>query len=219
MFDPSDPSGNDDWRIRIDVAPKRVADVLRAIESAAPFEFKGGTRARYPVSHSDEHIFIYAGSEAAARNALAEIAGVLADHDLGDAVSLWRWHPIEERWEDATVPLPDTQLDEQLEHERREALEARRSREEGFDEWEVRITLPTRKEAIAFEKRLADEGVPVTRGFRHVIAGAPSEDDARALAQQLRAEAPEGSLLHVEPEGADAWRITHPFPFLGGLGG
>ena len=219
MIDPSDPSGNDDWRIRIDVPPNRVGDITRAIESAAPFDFKGGSRARYPVSSSDEHIFIYTGSEVAARAALAEIDGVLAEQDLRNAVSLWRWHPIEERWEDAAVPLPETELETRVEQDRREALETQRSQEEGFDEWEVRITLPTRRDAIAFQKRLADEGIPVTRGFRHVIAGAPNEDDARALAQRLRAEAPEGSLLHVEPEGADAWQITHPFPFLGGLGG
>jgi hypothetical protein len=215
----SDPATSDEWRVRIDVPSERVGEITRAIERAAPFDFEGGVRARYPISHSDEHIFIYTGSEVAARDALAEISAVLADHDLGDAVSLWRWHPIEERWEDASVPLPETELDEEREHARREALEAWRSRETGVAEWEVRITLPTRDDAHALEARLRDEGIPVTRGWRHVMAGAANEDDAHALAQRLRQEAPEGSLLHVEPSGADAWRITHPFAFFGGLAG
>jgi hypothetical protein len=209
---------SDEWRLRILVPPDEARAVLRAIEQLAPSDFGGGTRARFPVSHSDDQIFIYADSESEARRALAELDGVLAEHELGDAVTVSHWHPIEERWEDASQPLPQSELEIEREHARREALEARRSREAGLAEWEVRITLPTRDEARAFADRLRDEGVPVTRGWRHVMAGAANEDEARELAQRLRAEAPEGSLLHVEPSGADAWRVTHPFPFFGGLG-
>lgn len=210
---------SDEWRVRIAAPPDRVREIVRSIEQVAPSDFKGGTRARFPVSHSDDQIFIYTDSESEAQRALAELEPVLAEHDLRDAVTVWRWHPIEERWEDASRPLPQSELDIERERARREALEARRSRETGIPEWEVRITLPTRDDARALADRLRDEGIAVTRGWRHVMAGAATEDDARELAQRLRAEAPEGSLLHVEPSGADAWRVTHPFPYFGGLGG
>jgi hypothetical protein len=209
---------SDEWRVSIAAPPDRVRAIVRSIEQLAPSDFRRGTRARFPVSHSDDQIFIYADSEPEARRALAELDSVLAEHDLRDAATVSRWHPIAERWEDASQPLPQSELEIEREHARREALEARRSREAGLAEWEVRITLPTRDEARAFADRLRDEGVPVTRGWRHVMAGAANEDEARELAERLRAEAPEGSLLHVEPSGADAWRVTHPFPFFGGLG-
>jgi hypothetical protein len=212
-------ANDDEWRIRIEVPPdQQVREIVRAIERTAPFDFEGGVRARYPVSESDDQIFIYTRSEPAAREALAEVSRVLDEHVLHDSVSLSRWHPIEERWENASVPLPETEIDEQRERARREELETQRSLTSGDAEWEVRITLPTREEARELEHRLRDEGIPVTRGWRHVMAGADNEDDAHSLAERLRLEAPEGSLLHVEPSGAQAWRITHPFPFFGGLG-
>ena len=210
---------SDEWRVRIAAPPDRVRDIVRSIERVAPSDFAGGTSARFPVSHSDDQIFIYTDSEPEALRALAELEPVVAEHDLRDAVTVWRWHPIEERWENALRPLPETELDVEREHARREALEARRSRETGVAGWEVRITLPTLDEARSFADRLRDEGIPVTRGWRHVLAGAANEDEARELAQRLRAEAPEGSLLHVEPSGAEAWRVTHRFPFFGGLAG
>ena len=210
---------DDEWRLRIAAPRDRVREIVRAIEHVAPSDFEGGTGARFPVSHSEDQIFVYADSEAEAQRALAELEPVLAEHDLRDAVTVWRWHPIEERWEDASQPLPQTELDIEREHARRQALEARRSRESGLAEWEVRITLPTRDDARALADRLRGEGIAVTRGWRHVMAGAATEDEARQLAQRLRDEAPEGSLLHVEPSTADAWRITHPFAIFGGLGG
>lgn len=214
-----DRANSDEWRVQITVPRDSARDVLRSIEQAAPVDFGGGVRARFPVTRADEHIFVYADSEADVRRALDELGGVLAEHGLADAATLSRWHPIEERWEDASVPLPDSPIDEEREHARREALEAQRSRESGIAEWEVRITLPTRDDARTFAERLRSEGVPTTRGWRHVLAGATNEDEAHALAQHLRAEAPEGSLLHVEPSGAEAWKITHQFAVLGGLGG
>jgi hypothetical protein len=210
---------SDEWRIRIEVEPERAQALLRSIEDASPSEFVGGPGARFPVTHAGDHVFIYADSESAAHHALAELAPILAEHGLGSAVTLWRWHPVEERWEDAALPLPRDAAEREREHERREADEAERSRESGFAEWEVRITLPSHHEARELADRLRDEGIPVTRGWRHVMAGAVNEDEARSLAQRLKAEAPADSALEVEPSGTATWRSTNPFAVFGGLGG
>ena len=210
---------SDDWRVQIDVVEDVAPALLADIEAAAPKDLGGGLDARFPVSHAGEHIFIYTDAEPEARRVIEELGPVLATHGLAGAVSVWRWHPIEERWEDGAKPLPQTEAELEREHARRQGLEARRSRETGIAEWEVRITLPTREAARELTERLEDEGIPTTRGWRHVMVGAVNEDAARELAERLRGEAPDGSHLHVEPSGGDAWRIMHPFAVFGGLGG
>jgi hypothetical protein len=210
---------SDEWRVRIEADPKDVRALLRSIEGAAPSDFAGGLEARFPVSHGDGHVFIYAGSEADAKRALAELEPVLAEHGVADAVTLSRWHPIEERWEDTSLPLPQTEDEIERERTRRRELEAQRSRESGMPEWEIRITLPSRDAARELAQQLKDEGLSATRGWRHVMVGAATEDEAHERARRLRDEAPPGSLLHVEPSGAAAWRTTHPFALFGGLGG
>jgi hypothetical protein len=63
-------------------------------------------RTWYPRDHGE--LFLYAGSENAARETEQVIRDVLAQHHMDADVTLSRWHPGEERWEDAGVPLPET---------------------------------------------------------------------------------------------------------------
>jgi hypothetical protein len=53
------------------------------------------------------------------------------------------------------------------------------------------------------------------------VLGAEDEDDARALAERLRSEVPQGSSLDVEGAAWDAWVAVNapagPFAFFGGL--
>ena len=57
--------------------------------------------------------------------------------------------------------------------------------------------------------------------WRHLALGAEDEDDARALAERLRSEAPQGSTLDVEGAAWDAWVAVNgparPFALFGGL--
>jgi hypothetical protein len=48
--------------------------------------------------------------------------------------------------------------------------------------------------------------------------GAATEDDAKALAERIRAEAPPGTEVRWQGAAADAWAVVQPFPELGGLG-
>ena len=54
-----------------------------------------------------------------------------------------------------------------------------------------------------------------------LVLGAANEDDARALAERLRGEAPDGAKVEVEPGGGMVWEVAprNPFTFFGGLGG
>jgi len=70
----------------------------------------------------------------------------------------------------------------------------------------------------ALAEQLESEGIPVTRRWRYLLVGAETEDDARALAQRLREEAPAETELIVEPNGQEVWREMHPYTVLGGLG-
>ena len=102
-----------------------------------------------------------------------------------------RWHPVEEQWEDASAPLPETADQLEAEHQRREQQEAEERATEGYAEWEVRIDLPSHGDAVALAERLEAEGIaPIVRRWKYILIGAATEDDARALAERLRPRRP-----------------------------
>ncbi len=141
----------------------------------------------------------------------------MAEHSIDGAVSVMRWHPLEERWEDASAPLPATEADRSAEHARLEELETEESQQAGHAEWEVRITLPTHHDARSFAERLRGEGIPTKQLWRHLLVGANDEDDAAALAARLRTEAPAGSEITAEGNGLEYWQLLHPYAYLGGI--
>lgn len=166
-------------------------------------------------------MFLYADSSEEATRARAAVEAVLSQTGISGQVSSWRWHPEEDRWEDATLALPSTPAEHAAEHERLEETETEESEQAGYPEWEVRVTLPTHHDARAFAERLAAEGIPVQRHWRHLTLGVNDEDDARALAERLRSEAPQGSTLTVEGAAWPMWVAVNspsrPFAIFGGL--
>ena len=67
-------------------------------------------------------------------------------------------------------------------------------------------------EARALADQLEDEGYGVVRGFRYVIAGTATREEAKRLARRVHGE--------VEPGGELVWEVTpqNPFAAFGGLG-
>ena len=61
-------------------------------------------------------VFLYAGTEDAAREADRVVREVLAQQQLSAELTLDRWHPLEEECEDASVPMPDTAEQRAAEH-------------------------------------------------------------------------------------------------------
>jgi hypothetical protein len=214
---------HDEFRIKVEVPRERAHELLAALEAV-----ERGSAVSVPspahvaVSHEDGHVFLYADSSEDAARARAAVEAIFTEKHIDGTVSSWRWHPEEDRWEDASLALPSTAAEHAAEHTRLEELETEESDQAGYSEWEVRITLPTHHDARAFAERLAAEGIPVQRHWRHLTLGAEDEDEARALAERLRAEAPQGSSLDVEGAAWPMWVAVNeparPFAIFGGLG-
>ncbi len=206
---------HDEFRVQVEVqAPGELLDALKTVKLS-----DGANRElpRFAVTHEGHHIFMYADSLEAAQRGREMAQEAMAGRGLKGEVVLSRWHPLEERWEDAAQPLPATETERATEHARLEELETEESLHAGHAEWEVRVTLPTHHDARAFAERLREEGIPVNQRWRHLLVGANDEDDAKALAERIRVEAPEGSEILAEGNGLEYWKLLHPYAYLGGL--
>jgi len=208
---------SDDYRVHVHLEPGYVTALLASLEAHQSADVP-----RTAVSHDADDVFIYADTADAAEHARAAVQSALAENGAQGEVTVLRWHPVAERWEDPSEPVPASDDASPEEHAERMAEEDEESREEGFPEWEVRITLPSHHAARAFAKQLQDEGIPVVRRWRHLLVGADDEDVAKALAERLKAEAPHGSQLVVEGNSAEEYRQYRrqgsPYSYFGGLG-
>jgi hypothetical protein len=174
------------------------------------------------VTHDGPHVFLYASTPEQARAAEWAVREVLNHHQMNAKVSpVLRWHPVEERWEDVSIPLPQTGEEVATEHERQEEEEAEDSRTRGYAEWEVRVDLPTHRDAVELAERLEAEGIsPLVRRWKYLLIGTATDDDARALAERIRAEVPDGADVKAEPSAAVGYEATgrNPFAAFGGFG-
>jgi hypothetical protein len=191
----------DDWRVRIEIAGGD-GDGLGALVER--FRHGLGVEAReladaladhhLAVSRDGNELFVYAGSQSHANDALAVVEAELDEHGITATVSgVEHWLEAEERWDNE----PD---DESWEEE----LEAK-----GFAPWEVRVTCSSRAEANALAERLEEEGYNPVRRWQYLIIGVESEPDAEALAERLHGEvAPGGGLVWSEAIDAN---VIRPF--------
>jgi hypothetical protein len=194
--------GND-WRVTISLPEPE--QVQRAQQSFSAHEVEDDIRRRVggniAVGAGDTQIFLYAGTEIAAREADRVARDLLARQDIPAEFALHRWHPIEEEWESPDVAMPQTEAERQAEHQRLEDEEANESRAAGIAQWEARVELPSHREAVALATKLRSEGRTVVRRWRFLLVGAGNEDDARELAEQIRREAPPDATVRAEQSG------------------
>ena len=123
--------------------------------------------------------------------------------ELSAEIRVTRWHPIEQDWKDASIPLPRTPEEEDAEYAAREAAEAEEAAIEGEHDWLVVVHSPGRDEAVELADRLRREGVPVARRWRYVRAGALTEERAEELAERLRRELSDDVDVFVEANLSD----------------
>jgi hypothetical protein len=168
------------------------------------------------VTRDGRQVFLYTATEKQAEAAEKVARSVLVEHNLrADVSPILRWDPDEDRWEDASgAPVRTGQTNQ------RSGVEAEDEDEE-YAEWEVRVDLPSHGDAVEFAERLEAEGItPITRRWKYVLIGTASEEDAQALAERLRTEAPAGASVKAEPSATIAYELTsrNPFAMFGGFG-
>ena len=189
---------SDDWRLTVELAEEGNAPGL--VNSLRELELEDAHRARVGdrvvVSQDEGNVFLYADTEERARQVNALVQERLAELGFEADVALTRWHPVEQRWEDASVPLPESEEEWQAEHERLQADEAADSAATGHAAWEVRAVLPTHEDTVSLAGRLRqlrDRGlpeVPSTRllvlAARLIACGVPAREACRtAMAAPL----------------------------------
>jgi hypothetical protein len=214
---------DDDWRLQIDLDDDGVAgnlaDHLRAAELEHDLNVDIGQRVI--VSHEGERIFLYAGDRDQLDKAQAVIQKYLDAKGWQAKLELRHWHPVADKWEDPDAPEPTTEAEKAAEREELMETEDEEVAERGgLAEFEVRVEFPSHGEAREFAKKLDEEGLEPVRRWHYMVVGVPDEDEGKALADRIRAEAPADSKVTVE--GSLGYAVRHetpvnPFFFLGGL--
>ena len=214
----------EDWRVTVTIdPPDNVESVLQALhELDVRQELRDQLGGRIAVSSDGPRVFLYADTRRGAEAAEQALREVLEEYALEQDPRLDRWHPLEERWEDARMPLPNTDDARRAERERLDEQDEEDSERTGIAQWEVRIEVPTPRDAERLADALERDGLSVVRRSTYLLIGANDRDEADELAQRLHAESPEGAYVHVEPGSGLAWQLrpSNPFAvFFGGLAG
>ena len=192
---------NDDFRIKVELDDESAGGLLDrlgfelgddATELARELE-----RHHLVVSRDGDELFVYAASPAAAEKARSIIQAELSDLDIAAVTGpIEHWLDDEERWDDeaAGETWEETEV------------------EQGHAPWEVRVELPSHSAARDLADKLEQEGYPVERRWRYLIAGASTKEEAEALAERVHGEAEPGSNL--------IWETVpgNPFSIFGGMG-
>jgi hypothetical protein len=214
---------NDNWRLQIEFEDEGLADRLMEHLDARELEhdLSDAFHDRVIVSRDGAEVFLYAGTREQAESARALIDSLAHKQEWKLSAELTRWHPDAEEWEDPDAVPADDDASRKAEHEELIATERRETEERGRPEFEVRVDLPSHREAARFEQQLRAEGLPAIHRGRYLLVGATDEDVAKALAERLQGEAPAGSQVRTEGtwKAAYAERPANPFAIFGGLGG
>jgi hypothetical protein len=196
---------NDEFRVEVELDDDEhgysFGERLRALDlDDEARERLGG---RVLVTRDGSRLFLYAANEAQAREAAEIVRSLVNADELTAEIRVTRWHPVEEAWKDASIPLPRTPAEEEAEYAAREAAEGDEAEIEGEYDWHVVVHLPGRDEAAEVARRLEAEGEPVARRWRYVVVGVLTEERAEELAESLRAELPNDAEVSVEANLSD----------------
>jgi hypothetical protein len=205
---------SDEWRVEVELGDEQhhltLGERLRTLDLDEEARSRLGDRVI--ATRDGDHMFLYADSAAAASEAESVARKIVSAEGLEATTSITRWHPVQEAWVDASVPLPASEPEQQAEERAHEEAEEREAAVEGEYDWEVRVDLPGLSETREMAKRLSAEDLDVKRRWSYLLIGAPTEERAAELGKRIEAEAPEGAEVHVEPAGG----VRHPvFVFLG----
>ena len=186
----------EDWRVEVELKDQEhgfsLGERLRALDLDDDARKRLGRRVI--VTRDGSKLFLYTTTEAEANEAARVVQELAAADRLTPEIRTTRWHPVEEAWEDASVPLPRTDADRERELEKREE-EAEAT---GDYDWYVHVRAPDRKTADELEQRLRDGDFSVERRWRYLTIGVASEDQAEEVAATIRDELPQAE-VELEP--------------------
>jgi hypothetical protein len=206
----------DEWRVEVELEDEHhgfsLGEVLRSHDLDDEARERLGRGAI--VTKDGPRVFVYATSEEQAREAERVLRDLLADDERTATIAVTRWHPEEEAWKDAELPLPATEADRAVERARLEEAEEREAALEGSYDWEVHIDLPDRGDAVSLQRELGDRGLDVHRRWKYVVVGAPTEERADELAAGLAEQLPADARVWVQPSPEDLPRRAR-FGFFG----
>jgi hypothetical protein len=193
----------DEWRVEIDLDDEAhgfgIGERLRA--HSLDDEARKRLGGRVMVTRDGPRVFLYAGKEAEAREAEAVARELVANDDLSADITVTRWHPAAEEWQDASLALPRGEADDREEIERKEQREREETEEEGSYDWLVKAELSSRDAAAGLEDQLRAEGLPVHRRWRYVTVDVLTEEWANELGARLREEAPDAEVwIEANPD-------------------
>jgi hypothetical protein len=208
-----------DWRLTIrlrdDEQAGHAARHLSSHQVETEVQRRLGGRVVVGTDGGDE-LFLYARSRDAATTARESVEPLLASHDIQAEYGLDRWHPVAEDWESADIELPVTDVEVEAERRRLDAEETSESLADGVALFEVRVQLPTHRDAVALADRLRADGYEVVRRWRFLVVGADNADQADEFAEAVRQQAPAGAVVSTEEVGPA--RPYTPFEIAAGSG-
>jgi hypothetical protein len=200
----------EDWRVELDLHDEQhgygLGERLRSHDLDDEARERLGRRVA--VTRDGARLFLYASSEDRAEEAERVVRQLLEADGLTARIQVTRWHPVEEAWKDASIPLPRTDAEIQEELRRKEEAEAA---DEGPYDWLVKVDLRGRAEAGDLAERLRGEGWPVHRLWRYVEVDVLTREQAEELAARLRDQLPSDAEVLVEPNPDDLPNPTFVF--------
>jgi hypothetical protein len=196
---------DDEWRVQVELDDEQEGYGLgeRLRSQNLDDEARKRLGRRVFVSRDGSRLFLYATTEAGTREAERVVRDLVTADRLTAEIAVTRWHPVEEAWKDASVPLPETDAEVEEERRRREEEEKQEAIDEGSFDWVVKVHLPSRSSATELARRLEGEGHSVHRLWRYLEIGALTEVRANELAGTLREDVPAEAEVWVEANPGD----------------
>jgi hypothetical protein len=205
---------SEEWRLEVELDDERhglsLGERLRSHSLDDEVRERLENR-RAIVTRDGSRVFVYTATEADAKEAERIVRELVAADELSADMWISRWHPVAETWKDASEPMPETEADRIAEYRGREAAALERAERTGEMPYEVRIDFPKLTDAIELADDLREQGHEVERRWRHVLIGAPTEERAAEVAEEIRSRLPEGTEVEIEASGVR-------FPFFSVLG-
>lgn len=192
---------NEDWRVEINLDDEQHGYDIVEMLSSQDLDEDARRRLgkRVYVSRNGQKLFLYAGSEEQARAAEAIVRELATADDLtADFLGVTRWHPVEQEWKDASIPLPRTDDEVREERKRREAAERRELEQDESYDWLVKINLPSADGGERIAETLEAAGHPVHRIWRWVTVEVLTEEIGNELISSLQDELPEDAEIWLE---------------------